>query len=163
MQPAARRRLVARAAIALLVVGCAPAVEDPETGTRPSIVSSTYELPPPDYVVDLSAFAFELDARQVVVSVTGDARLTEGRRSGERYVIDEGTLPERPTFGDYDEAFRKGTAEPLTSPPSAIAGTSLLTVGTSLREPVTRTILVSRRADGVVTYQALRVNLSAPD
>jgi hypothetical protein len=158
-----RRRLVALAAMASLFVACAPAVDDPETSGRPSVVSSTYDLPPPDYVLDLSTFAFELDARRVVLSVSGEARLTEGRRAGDRYVIDQGTLPERPTFGDYDDVFRKGTPQPLQSPPPAIAGTTLLTVGTSLSEPVRRTIVVSRRSDGVVTYQALRVNLSAPD
>ena len=163
MRSAPRRRLVALAAIASMGVACAPPVEDPEARARPSVVTSTYELPPPDYELDLSTFAFELDARRVVVSVTGEARLTEGRRSGESYAIDEGSLPERPTFGDYDEAFRKGTPRPLESPPLAIAGPLLLTVGTSLSEPIKRTIVVSRRADGVVTYQALRVNLSAPD
>jgi hypothetical protein len=127
------------------------------------VVTSTYDLPPSDYTLDLTDFTFQLDAQRVVVSVTGDVRLAQGRRSGESYVIDQGSLPDRPTFGDYDEAFRKGLRHPLASPPVDIPGSAILAVGTAMREPVRRTIVVSRSTDGVVTYQALRMDLSAPE
>ncbi len=168
MRIAPRRRLVAELAIASLGalgamgLGCGPAAP-PEPDGRPVVVTSTYDLPPSDYTLDLTAFTFELDARRVVVSVTGNVRLAQGRRSGESYVIDEGTLPDRPTFGDYDEAFRNGAKHSLASPPVDIPGSAVLTVGTSMREPVRRTIVVSRSTDGVVAYQALRMDLSAPE
>lgn len=168
MRIAPRPSLVAHAAIVSLGVlsatglGCGPALE-PDPNGRPIVVTSTYDLPPSDYTLDLSAFTFQLDARRTVVSVTGDVKLTEGRRPGESYVVDEGTLPDRPTFGDYDEVYRAGVKHPLGDPPVDVPGSTVLAVGTSLREPVRRTIVVSRTTDGVVAYQALRMDLSAPE
>lgn len=160
-------RLVARLATASLgslgatALGCGPAIE-PTPDPRPTVVTSAYDLPPPDYTLDLTDFTFELDARRAVVTVKGDVRLARGRRPGESYVVDQGTLPERPSFGDYDEAFRNGQRRPLDASVVDVPGTSVLSVGTSMRETVRRTIVIARTSEGVVTYQALRMDLSAP-
>jgi hypothetical protein len=68
-----------------------------------SVVSD--QIPAPDYGVDLSQIEIQTDANQVVMETSGQATFYLNYQSGTGYVIDDGTLPENPTFGQLDAMY----------------------------------------------------------
>lgn len=116
----------------------------------------------PDYTFDLGGVTVQVKANKVVKSVSGFVQLTDGTRPGSSYVVVAGALPEAPSLTECDDAFQVGTPTPITGPNPAIAGASLIEVGTSLASPALRTVIVRRVVSGVVAYQVIRLTFDGP-
>lgn len=148
---------ICRTAFVLVValVSCLPVVEDrdPET-TAYNAKSAGEQLPAPDYAVDLSGVAVETDARGVVADASGTVHLLENAQTGEFYVIDSDETLDS-SFAAIDDAYTSGIPVEVNT---TIRVESFELIGQTL--PAVRNLIVLHSADGVKTYQVLRITFS---
>jgi hypothetical protein len=116
----------------------------------------------PDYTLDIAMLILMTDVDDAIVSVTGQAGLTVGNVTGQRYVLlDVDNLG----AADYDEveaAFIGGTDLALPASIPAMDFQSL--VGESLAGVLTevRTLIISNTVSGVTSYQVYTITFVAP-
>lgn len=115
---------------------------------------------PPNYTFDLSTLSVAVDVDKVVTSTTGGLTLASGGRDASGYVVDPGTLPNAPTFTDFDAAYLAGAEVAVSSVNPLVPASALLSVGTKL--PTVRTVLLRRSQSGVVAYQAIKITFQGP-
>lgn len=118
---------------------------------------------PPDYTLSLTngtPFTLQVDVDDVVQSVSGVATLTAGARTGEKYVVDQGTLPASPTYANVLLAFTTGTQRDLsgTTIPAAHFGL----VGQDLTAAKVRTVIISHTELAVTSFEIFKITFQAP-
>lgn len=114
--------------------------------------------PPPDYTADLSTFAVQVDAANLVVAATGDVMLTVQAQSGEGYAISSDASLDTTDANAVASAYTSPTA--ITDSPIDITATSLDLVGVDLSaDNVVRRIIIAHTQNGVTSYQVITLGL----
>jgi hypothetical protein len=125
--------------------------------------AQTDELPAPDYSVDLSQMTIQTDANGWVTSATGPANFTFNSVQANGYVIDDGTLPANPTFGELDALYTSQSPTQLTCCGNwsfSIDASALSIQWTQL--PAVRNVVIGGGWGGLSTYQNVAITFSPP-
>jgi hypothetical protein len=144
-----------------LILFYSPGPNQTSTGTGATYTTNSAGLqalqaPAPDYTVDLSQMVIQTDANQMVVSASGPASLSLGGFPGSGYVIDDGTLPANPTFGQVDALYTSQPPMQLQWNGFAIDATALSLASNQL--PVVRNIVIAGGwIGGVRSYQVISI------
>jgi hypothetical protein len=116
----------------------------------------------PDYTFNLAPVTWQVDATMKIVSVGGNATLTDGLKTGTLYVIDRGTLNTDVVLEDVMAAWATestaGRVYPILTSNPTIPAINFALVGATISSPVFRTLIVSRTTAGITSYQLFRVS-----
>ncbi len=151
----------------MLMLGSAPlACGGNHSGSGTPVVSidpsaGAQSIASPDYTLDL-ALAVEVDANNIVQSVTGTATLIDGSITGGGYYVDQGVLPAHPTYAELDSAQSAATTTAIGGANPSIAASSFGLDGVDLTTPAVRTVVIQRVVADVRSYQTLAVTFTHP-
>lgn len=152
-----------------------PFSDDPGSGsgdstgsyTTVSASATSAAVPAPSYTIDLSGFALQTDANDIVQSVSGSATLDDGSQPGEAYVVltsDPGS-----SFAELDSAYSGATATAISGADPTLPAAAFDLVGVNLSSnadlgttPVARYIIVMHAESGVRSYQLITVTFHPP-
>lgn len=150
--------------------------EDPSQLTS-GILASYYEEPvvrssvrsagvsAPDYGLDLSGLAVQVNDQKVVRSAVGDAALLRMNVPGQSYVVSTLNLGEGPSFGTVDAAFLGGLKLPLgpLAPINLIPADVFVLNGADLSTQVIRTLIVANEVAGARSYEVFVITVDVPN
>jgi hypothetical protein len=145
-----------------------PGPNQTSTGTTATYTTNTAnpvdvnQLPAPDYSVDLSQMTLQTDANNWVTSASGPASFAFNSYPGSGYVIDDGTLPPNPTFGQLDALFTSQTATPIPWGGNFTIDASALSLQ-GIQLPAVRNVIIGNDwFDGVSAYQNVSIAFASP-
>jgi hypothetical protein len=115
------------------------------------------QVPAPDYSVDLSEIAIQTDANQTVTSASGPVSFSINGTTGTGYVIDDGTLPTNPTFGDLDALYTGQSPTPVPWNNSFSIDASALSLQWNQLPLVRNVVIAGDWITGVRSYQVISV------
>jgi hypothetical protein len=122
------------------------------------------QVPVPDYSVDLSQVTIQTDANGWVTSASGPVNFTFNSVQGSGYLVDDGTLPANPTFGELDALYTSQTPTPLTCCGHwsfSIDASTLSLQWTQL--PAVRNVVIGNEwMAGVSAYQNITITFAPP-
>lgn len=149
--------------------------EDPSLLTT-SLLASYYEEPvvrssvtsagisAPDYRLDISGLAVQVNDQKVVRSAVGSAALLTRLVPGQSYVVSNLNLGEGPSFGDVDAAFLGGAKWPLGPlPPTNLVPADVFElIGADLSTSAIRTLIVANEVAGARSYEVFEIRVDVP-
>ncbi len=140
---------------------------DLSTATNYVVVVSTATaalVPAPNATLSLDALHINVDAHNVVKTVSGSVTLTQGSVIAEFYMVDFDTIGTSPSYAAVDTAYNTPakTRDPLTGASQMIELPDLNLVGLDLTTPKKRNLVVANIQNGVNSYQLFQITFSKP-
>ena len=109
----------------------------------------------PNYTLNLTGLDVRTDINDVVVSASGNAVLTAGSVTGQRYVVSTSTSLD--TFEEIDDAYIAGSDAALTL---SIPASDFTLVTTDLTPGIKRSLILANISNGVPSYQVFEITFS---
>jgi hypothetical protein len=117
---------------------------------------------PPDYTLSLASLAIEADAGDVVLSVSGNAALSDVMTTGQLYAITSTNLGSSPSYMDVMTDFGAATQYTISGANPTIAASRFNLVGVDLTSGVTRNLIVQNTVSGTASYQRFLITFNKP-
>ncbi len=144
--------------------------DDPRltTGTKAAtfgITSSTVSagsVTPPDYTLSLTNLAIEVDAGDVVLSVSGTADLTDVMTTGQAYAITSTSLGATPSIAAVEADFAAAMQYSITGANPTIAASRFNLVNADLTSGVTRNLIIQNLVSGTASYERFLITFNKP-
>jgi hypothetical protein len=124
-----------------------------------SAIATAEGLAAPNTTISVSEFQVRTNSKNMVVTSTGSARLTQGSVVAESYVVDFDTLDVPPSYATTDAAFSSYVPVVLEGPSWNIQADEFDLVGENLTNAVIRNVIVSNIENGVHSYQIFQITI----
>lgn len=130
-------------------------------GVAQSAVSAG-SVTPPDYTLSLANLGIEVDAGDVVLSVSGTGDLTDVLTTGQQYAITSTNLGATPTIAQVEADFAAATPYAITGANPSIAASRFNLVGQDLTSGVTRNLIIQNLVSGTASYERFLITFNKP-
>jgi hypothetical protein len=129
--------------------------------TNTSSGAEADQVAAPDYSVDLSQISIQADANGLVTSASGPVSFNYQWTPGSGYVIDDGTLPANPTFGQVDALFTSQTSSPIQWGNFSVDQSAFSLQWNQL--PLVRNVVIQNAwGSGLSSYEVVTITFNPP-
>lgn len=127
-----------------------------------SAIAAAGPVPAPDYAIDMTGVAIQVDANRVVQSIGGSAVLSTMNISGQTFVVSTRDLGGAPSYSEVDAEYQAAPATSLVGSNPVLAADSFLLSGANLSQAQVRTLIIANTESGTASYEVFRVTFSGP-
>lgn len=124
--------------------------------------ASSSNVTPPDYTIDMSGLALQVDADKIVQGASGSVVLNDGMVGGQNYVVTTTDLGASPSYAAVDAAFTGGTVTAISGLAPSIPNSAFSLTGLDLTSAKKRYLIVSHEVSGTRSYEVFTVTFNGP-